>query len=127
MIYTYSYDSNYVPAMPVVEVVIRRVAQEEGVNLTALVDSGSDATMIPLRFLKQVKARKARQTQIRGVTGFSYTVDMYRVFLQVASYRAWRLTVVADRQNQQMILGRDVLNQMIVTLNGLASAVELSQ
>lgn len=56
-----------------------------------------------------------------------HTYDMYRVSLQVGPYRASRLTVVADRQNQQMILGRDVLNQMIVTLNGLAGVVELSQ
>jgi hypothetical protein len=35
--------------------------------------------------------------------------------------------VVADPQNEGVILGRNVLNPFIVTLNGLANVVEISQ
>lgn len=128
MVYSYNYNSNYIPAMPLVEVDLRRMTSGNGLILTALVDSGADATMIPLDYLKRLKARKARQVRVRSVTGLSYIVDTYRVFLQVGPCRISHLTVVADRHNQQVILGRDVLlNQMVVTLNGLASVVELSQ
>jgi hypothetical protein len=37
------------------------------------------------------------------------------------------MEVIAELQDDEVILGRDVLNQLIVTLNGLASAVEISQ
>jgi hypothetical protein len=36
------------------------------------------------------------------------------------------LVVVGSEQLDEAILGRDVLNQLVVTLNGLASAVEIS-
>ena len=51
MLLTYDYDSNYNgPAFPVVEVAIRGfAAQSVEVTCRALVDSGADATMIPLR------------------------------------------------------------------------------
>lgn len=38
-----------------------------------------------------------------------------------------RVDVIADRQGAEAILGRDVLNQFIVTLNGLASMIEITQ
>ena len=126
MIYTYSYDETFIPALPVAEVQLYQNREEAGVTLMALVDSGSDATMIPLRYLKQIKARKGAQKQIRGIAGLSYPVDTYRVSIKVGPHHT-RLTVIADGQNRQMILGRDILNRMIVTLNGLAGVVELSQ
>jgi hypothetical protein len=36
------------------------------------------------------------------------------------------IQVVGDTEGEEAILGRDVLNQLIVTLNGLASVVEIS-
>lgn len=36
------------------------------------------------------------------------------------------LEVIGNRQSDDIIVGRDVLNHMIVTLNGLANVVELS-
>jgi hypothetical protein len=36
------------------------------------------------------------------------------------------LRVVAGAEGDEIILGRNVLNQLVVTLNGLANAVEIS-
>ena len=124
MIYTYNYDTNYDPAFPVAEINISRTSTSQPITLTALIDSGSDATMIPIQHLKQIQARKGGQQQLRGVAGISYTVDMYRVFVTIGEFHTWA-TAVADHQNQQTILGRDVLNQLIVTLNGLAFVTEI--
>jgi hypothetical protein len=54
-------------------------------------------------------------------------VDIYEVSLRVGSYMVSKVYAVADKRNAEVILGRDVLNQFIVTLNGLASTVEISQ
>jgi hypothetical protein len=127
MVYTYKYNTDYDPAFPVVEVEIGRGGQPIKVTLSALIDSGADATMIPLRYLKQIGARKSGQRQMRAITGKSHEVDMYIVSLEMAGYLVGRLPVIADRQNEEMIVGRDVLNHFVVTLNGLASMVEVSQ
>jgi hypothetical protein len=37
------------------------------------------------------------------------------------------LSVAGGMQANEVIIGRDILNQFIVTLNGLASVVEISQ
>jgi len=49
------------------------------------------------------------------------------VVLQLGNFTIPKVYAVADRQNGEMILGRDVLNQFIVTLNGLANVVEIQQ
>ncbi|MCA9995685.1 MAG: hypothetical protein KDE56_08065 [Anaerolineales bacterium] len=51
---------------------------------------------------------------------------MYEITLEIGGLFIPKLQVVGDKQNQQMILGRDVLNNLIVTLNGLAGVVEVA-
>jgi hypothetical protein len=46
--------------------------------------------------------------------------------VQIGSYSLFA-RVVGDEINSEIIIGRDILNQFIVTLNGLASIVEISQ
>lgn len=62
-----------------------------------------------------------------GVSGISYRVPMYIVALKIGVIDIFGIRAIGDRQNQDMIIGRDVLNQLIVTLNGLAQVVKLSQ
>jgi hypothetical protein len=127
-VYTYDYDSSYIPAFPVAEVIINGYDQPRtALSLSALVDSGSDASMIPLAILQQIKATQIGRANIRGIIGRSRRVDLFEVGLKIAGHDIPWLVVAADRENQQMILGRDVLNHFTVTLNGLANTVEISQ
>ena len=129
MVLTYYYDTTYPgPAFPVVEVAVHHIGKtSRTVELRALVDSGADATMIPLRELNYLAARKVDSRYARGIAGVSYPVDIYEVELQIGSYHIPKVYAVADGQNREMIIGRDVLNQFVVTLNGLANVVEISQ
>jgi hypothetical protein len=56
---------------------------------------------------------------------------IYTQFLSVSlsfgPYEYDYLHVVGGIQNDEIILGRDLLNQFIVTLNGLATVVEIEQ
>ena len=63
---------------------------------------------------------------LRGITGMGYQVGVYEVTLEIGGFFLPKLQVVGDKQNQQMILGRNVLNDLIVTLNGLAGVVEIA-
>lgn len=126
MVYSFDYDTNYIPAMPTIEIRIGRALRNPTLELTALVDSGADGTIIPVSHLKRLQARKAGKTWMTGTTGERAQVDLYQVSLQFGPYRQGRLEVVGDTRNDEVILGRDVLNHLIVTLNGLAHVVEVT-
>jgi len=124
MIFTYSYNEEYIPAFPVAEV---EISGKEGkvVAVTGLVDSGSDATMIPLKYLQEVRARKGSRKRVHVLGNHSYVTDSYHVTLQLAGITV-RLVVLGDRLHDQVIIGRDVLNYLVVTLNGVAHTVEIT-
>jgi hypothetical protein len=126
MIYTRDYDTSYFPAMPVVEIVIRYAANAPEVSLIAVVDSGADATIIPRHYLRQVRARKGEKAWLRGTAASRMVVDRYWVSLGIGGHIWTPIQVVGAATDEEAILGRDVLNHLIVTLNGLASVVEIS-
>ena len=123
MVYTYEYDLAYIPAMPVVTVKIGTPDAATSLTLPALVDSGADATMIPIRHLKQVNAIKRRQVFIRSVSGRRAGAHLYTISIQFAHYERQRINVVGNQDTDETIIGRDILNHLVVTLDGLANAV----
>lgn len=126
MLYTYDYDIGYVPSMPVVNIVIGPALAPPTLILTAIVDSGADATTIPVQFLRQIQARRSNQVWIRGTAMQRVAASLYPISLRLGSFELRRIQVVGDTQYGETILGRDILNQLIVTLNGLANTVEIS-
>jgi Retroviral aspartyl protease len=123
MIYTYDYDLNYVPAMPMVKIYIGKPDSAASLTLLALVDSGADATMLPIRHLKQVNAIKRQHVFIRSVSGKRAGANLYTISLQFAHYERHRIDVVGNQDTDEVIIGRDILNHLVVTLDGLANAV----
>lgn len=124
-IYTYEYDNDYNPAMPVVDIEIGRAMSNVSLTMKALVDSGADATIIPLNFLQEIRARRSRKMWMRGTAGGRVLVDLYQISLQLGPFAQTLLEVVGSTQNDEVIVGRDVLNHLTVTLNGPASLVEV--
>lgn len=125
MTYTYPYNEQYLPAFPVADIEIW-AREDRSLAVTALLDSGSDATMIPIRFLQQVRARKGKRMRVHVLGNHSYMTDSYRISLRMAGTTV-QLSVLADHFNEQVILGRDVLNYLVVTLNGVAHMVEITE
>lgn len=83
MTYTYPYNEQYIPAFPVADIEIW-FKEDKSLALTALLDSGSDATMIPIRFLQQVRARKGKRMRVHVLGNHSYMTDSYRISLRMA-------------------------------------------
>jgi predicted aspartyl protease len=129
MIVSFDYDTEYNgPSLPVVEVTLKNPVTDRATTVQGvLVDSGADGTIAPLRRLKQIQARRVDTVNMRPMRGPTFRVDLYEVELQIGVFRIPRALVVADPQNEGVILGRNVLNPFIVTLNGLANVVEISQ
>ncbi|MCB9431256.1 MAG: retroviral-like aspartic protease family protein [Ardenticatenaceae bacterium] len=127
IIHTHDYDSGFSPPMPVIEIQIQRRAGQSAITLTAIVDSGADATMIPLRYLRQLRARKGQTKWLLGTAGGRYEVDLYTIAVQVGQHRALYLDVVGTERRDEVIVGRDLLNQYVVKLDAPSHTVEISE
>lgn len=56
-IFSYAYSTHYQPSAPVAEIEVRGVGSRgTPVRLTALLDSGADATILPIDILRAVGA-----------------------------------------------------------------------
>jgi len=127
--YSNAYDNEaYDPAAPVVEIGVSRLGgTESSVAVIALVDSGADASMLPINILQAVDARYTTTKQMRGVVGHPIVVEMYLATLYIGPYVFSGVEVIAAAEGAEAVLGRDVLNDMVVTLNGLANVIEMTQ
>lgn len=125
--YTRYYDNRYNPAAPVVELTVYAAgSSEKGRSVLALVDSGADATLIPLETLNQIDAEYVTTRRMRGVLGKAYKVDIYVVAVEIGQHRVEGIHAIGiERGEEEPIIGRDVLNQLIVTLNGLGEVLEI--
>lgn len=116
--YLHEYDTQYNPAMPVVAVAIANTAEGDEQTVLALLDSGADGSMFPQRLLQQLDAEYVRTVTMKGVIGIKVPVDVFVVRLRIGDIVLPGVRVIADSQNQQAILGRNVLNHLLVSLNG---------
>jgi predicted aspartyl protease len=121
-VYSRIYDSQkYDPAAPVIDIAVSRVTSGDSeISLHVLVDSGADVTVLPIDILESVGARYLDVKQMRGITGHVLAVDIYLVTLRIGSHVLPGVEAAAMREGAEAILGRDVLNQLEVRLNGPA-------
>lgn len=125
---SFNYSRQFDPTMPIVEVSVRAVGTSHPASVvTALVDSGADATILPLSVLQQVGARYVRGRVMHGVTGIPENVDTYLVPIQISPNAVHGIRAVAYGNNMTPIIGRDVLNNLVVTLDGLAQETVISE
>lgn len=76
----FEYDSRYLPPAPVISVTVDGYSPTSGTTtIQALVDSGADGTLLPLRILERVGASFIDTVQMTGITGIRHPRDRYRV------------------------------------------------
>ena len=125
--YSHGYDDTYDPSMPVIEVIVRDIITSAyGGPMTAIVDSGADGCLAPINVLQDLNLLPIRRARMRGVSGIGLSVEVFLVSLQIGPIILKGVRVIGDRHGNELIVGRNVLNQLIVTLDGLAGEVEIS-
>ncbi len=83
--------------------------------------------MIPNHVLDMVGATYVDSVKMRGVTGTTEIRDRFRVRLKLGDLEINGIDAVSISHNDEAILGRDVLNQLLVILDGLALEVKVGQ
>jgi predicted aspartyl protease len=124
---SFDYDTSYYPAMPVAEAtIVYPDDPQANIRCVALIDTGADGTMLPADLLQSIDAPLIGDATMRWVIGEGEIVDVYLVQIRVGPYGVGAVRAVALPVGSEAILGRDVLNHLILTLNGLANVVEVS-
>ena len=127
MALSFEYDLTYPgPAFPIAQVTITG-RNRLTVTQTAFLDTGADATVIPLSILQQVDARRLDRAFAKNMDGSRYEIMLYAVKVTIGSYPIYGIEAIANDKTSEIILGRDALNQLVVTLNGLAEITEIEQ
>lgn len=125
-ILTYDYDQSFTPSMPVIEVhLIAPESNQSGKPITALVDSGSDSSMMPIDMLDEIEALSVGTAVMRGIWGERRRVNTYLVTVQVGNYFIRGVRVSGVAADMDAILGRNVLNELVLVMNGPGNVIEL--
>ncbi len=122
----YPYDASYQLPFPVVRVVFHKSA--EGLHTTtenALLDTGSDGSLVPIAYLRQIFAPALTDTRIRSHWGEWRSAQLFVVDLELDGLRLPGVFVVGDEQGDEIVLGRNVLNKLRLFLDGPANLTEI--
>lgn len=123
----FDYDRSHLPPAPVVTLTVDGYSDSAPpATIQALVDSGADGTMLPTAVLQKIQASYVDSVRMSGITGIVERRDRYRVCLQIGDIVIKGIDAVAIGSENEGLIGRDVLNQLIVTLNGLAMELILA-
>ena len=123
---TFQYDESYYPAFPAIEAEVDGYDDVHGrQTINALLDSGADGTMIPSDVLQAVGAKYEDTVQMYGTAGGVQTVDRYTVAIQIGLHLVQAVHAVAIAPDSEAVLGRDVINELAVLLNGPAHMTEI--
>jgi predicted aspartyl protease len=122
----YPYDAVYEPPFPAAPVVLRN--SEEGLRteqVQALLDTGSDGSLVPIAYLEEILAPPMVDTHIRSHWGEWRAVQLFAVDIELGNLRLPSVFVVGDEQGNEIVLGRNVLNRLRLLLDGPAEVSDI--
>lgn len=123
---TFDYSTAYTPSAPFIPIAIDGYEPTKpSVIVLAFVDSGADGTMLPEDILRAVGAEYEDTVRLRGAAGGVQQLDRYTVRIQIEHEIVHAVSAVATASGSEALIGRDVLNYLVVTMNGPAGVTEV--
>jgi len=122
----HSYDSQRNPQFPTLPVVLHNYEDEISTSsLTAYLDTGADGTIVPLILLEELDLDEDYVTYMRSHWGERREVSVYVVDIDVAGEYLPGVEVLADEYSDEVLLGRNVLNRLILLLDGFRTQTDV--
>ena len=66
------------------------------ISVSAMIDSGSDSSMLPLSILEKIGAKPIDTVRVRGILGQSFPLDLYLVTFYIGPHRLPTVEVTGD-------------------------------
>ncbi len=113
------YNIAYTPPAPVLSLTLRLPGDNNTVGpVPAIVDTGADATLIPVAYLQQLGAPIWDEAYLRSQWGERRRIYTYLLDIYIGTLSLPGIVVVDEDQGQEIVLGRTVLNKLILLLDG---------
>lgn len=111
----FAYAGTLDPPAPVLPLRVAAPGSEAAVLLPAVVDTGADCTLIPRAISRRLDLPRVDRLLIEGVGGTARPAPVHAAWVEYAGRRVLARVVAFG---EETILGRDLLNRVIVLLDG---------
>lgn len=117
-----AYDAAYEPPAPVLSVRISGPSGSDAVLLPMLVDTGADCTLVPPHVVSALSLPSTGVVSVTGLGGAKVRATVHAATLELgAASVLCEVMALAD----EPILGRDVLNRLVLELDGPALQISV--
>ena len=118
------YNRRYRPPIPTLMVRLYSSVRDTFTSpLEAIVDTGSDASLVPLSRLLELGAEETAPGWLISITGERKPVSLFFIDVHVDENALAGIRVIADPDANDVIIGRDVLNKLTLFLDGPESTL----
>lgn len=119
----FEYDARRDPPAPVLVLRLGAPGADLNYALVALVDTGSDSTVVPQDAADRLRLPLVGEITITGAGGFRQRAAIHAAIIEAAESRGPVEVIALGREG---LVGRDLLNQWTVTLRGPQRVMEIS-
>lgn len=117
----FPHSRHYSPPIPAIELVLHSTSSGKSTgSLLTVIDTGADITLVPLALLRQINAPELDEVRLRSHWGHTTSAITYLVDVQFETGTLPGIEVVADLHSDQVLLGRDILNKLMLFIDGPA-------
>jgi hypothetical protein len=127
-----AYAKSKSPPIPVLKISLSVPGEGAQTDLSpALIDTGSDFTLVPEKWLQDIDAPRSRPARVRGLWSAYQEVTLFLVDIQLEIGVLPGVEVVRVMkseglfENEEIVLGRNVLNLLILLLEGPAQQTSI--
>ena len=107
------------PPAPILSIRLRALSSDQSTDpLPALIDTGADATLIPIDTLLAIGAEETSPGWLRSFSGERVPVALYFVDVLIGELVLPGIRVAGSARLTEVLLGRDVLNKLVLVLDG---------
>lgn len=115
---TFNYAAESPPAPYVLVTVARLDGTVVAADLPAKVDSGAAQTIVPAPIVERLGLEEVARHEFEGLGGARVTLSIFRVYLMIRGCPTLEVNVAGSDGEPYILLGRDVLNQFKIILDG---------
>lgn len=116
---SYPYFERVDPPSPRMNVLIINPNPDENnrrVSCNVLLDTGASDTILPLKVLRQCRIQPHSDKQVRGISGEPIALLKFLVHIEIDGHL--HRTMALGWNNEQALIGRDLLNRCTVKFDG---------